>query len=84
MTPAHKAPKLAELAMHCNQGAGNVGALIKSLAEALPELEPFEAQYHPAIKFIISHLSFLCGESDNPSLAVCKGYIDWRDAPVPV
>jgi len=78
-----KTPKLAELARHCDQGACNVGALLKALSEAVAELEPFEAQHHPAIKIILAQLSFLCGESSGPSVRACQEYVDWREAPLP-
>jgi len=76
-----KTPKLAELAMGCDQGACNVVALLKALAEALPELEPFEAQHHPAVRYIIAHLAFLLGEH-GPSWQAAEGYVAWRDQPL--
>lgn len=83
LTPAYRAPKLAALAAGCNNGACNVGALIKSFGEITKELQPFEAQYHPAVRYIVGHLSFLLSESSGPSIKACDEYVSWRDATVP-
>lgn len=64
---ASECPLLKRLAESCNNGACNVGGLIRSLPAAISELPHAEIQYHPAVKSILGHILFLCGEGIGPS-----------------
>lgn len=77
-TPA-QAPKLADLAAACHNGACNVGGLLRGVSEAAAELPAGEAKDHPAVKLILGQISFLCRESMGPTSEAIREYEVWRD-----
>lgn len=77
LTPPSRAPKLKELADACNNGACNTLALLRSLGEAVGELQQHEVKDHPAVKCILGQVSFLAGESIGPTTEVLDDYNDW-------
>jgi hypothetical protein len=79
LTPASKAPKLKELAAHCENGACNMYTLIHALDEAVSELRTEEIRDHPAVKMILGQLTYLCGETLGPTSEAIIAYNDWRD-----
>lgn len=67
-------PKLDELAKACFNGACNPYALIKSLGEAIGELQPFEIKSNTKVKIIVGQISFLLGESLGPTETTIAQY----------
>jgi len=73
-----KAPQLTALADACNDGACNLPALIRSFGAAIEDVPIRQVGDHPAVKCILGHLSFLCGESVGPSSQAWQAYKEWR------
>jgi len=67
---------LHEIAVAANNGASNPYALIRSLAEALPEIKPHEIRSNLDVKIIVGQISFLLGESLGPTVAT---YTEWNE-----
>ena len=80
-TPPSWCPKLADLADHCNTGAGNVFALLKRLGERFRDLQSTEVREHPAIAVIIGQISYLLGESPGPTCVALENYGVWKAQP---
>lgn len=78
LAPPALSPLLTDLADACNNGACNMGGIIRSLGKAIDEVQFGHAQVHPALKVILGQLSFLCGESIGPSTEAYDAYNDWR------
>jgi hypothetical protein len=64
--------------MACDSGAGNLAGLARSLPAALDELEPWTAASHPAVKVVIGHLAWLCGQAAGPTAEAYSDYRAWR------
>lgn len=62
--------KLNTLLHHCNEGAGNLRALIPALADAIVGMDTEELKKNVAVKYIMGHFMFLLGEAAGPSQSV--------------
>jgi hypothetical protein len=78
MKPASQTPSLLALAEACNNGACNVGGIVRSLSAALDELGPWTAASHPAVRLIIGQLAWLCGQAPGPTRDAYADYRAWR------
>lgn len=78
MTTPSQCPKLTQLAEGCVHGACNVGALLICLGEDLREIPFAERGKHPAVKYIVGHVSYLLGESLGPTTKAVQDYEEWR------
>ena len=54
---------------------------MRSLATAVEELSPHEVSEHRAIRYILGHLNFLCGQGLGPSTEVHEDYLAWTGNP---
>jgi hypothetical protein len=72
--------KLVELADGCNNGACNVGGLLRSFSKAIDEMGDLPLREHPALPIILGQLSYLIGESAGPTEFALNNYTDWRAA----
>lgn len=79
MTPKSKAPKLAKLTEGCNNGASNLSGLILALAEASREIPPQEMAFHPAIRNVLGHMNFLCGQGIGPDGRSFSECVKWLE-----
>lgn len=73
-------PQLTALADACIVGACNPGAVLRSLATAIDELEFHEIKTHPAVKVVIGQVGYLLGEVSGPSASAWNDYRAWRKA----
>ena len=74
---ANTLPRIAE---YCMNGACNVRALIKALAEATAQ-EPTSCHLpdNNDLKIIIGHISYLIGESAGPTHEAVDNYLEQRE-----
>ena len=77
-TPPWKTPDLLRLAEASWGGACNPYALIRSLGEAIAELQPWEIAEQPAVKIVLGQIEYLCGESAGPTTAALEAYREWK------
>lgn len=79
MKTPQQAPKLARLADGCYNGACNVRPLLWELRDCVEELPTHEVKDHPAIRYVLDHLTFLCGTTIGPSQECHDEYVKWRE-----
>lgn len=78
LKPADQCGKLYQIAEGCIDGACNISGLVNDLPAALREIEVKDISRHPAVKVVLGHLAFLCGEGMGSSFESLEVYDRWK------